>query len=100
VLLDLGIDELTSVGFEAIERAFLVRSHQPRVARHIGGKDRGETALDGFSHGLPQRCRYTTIEAGEMPRADCAQIGLAAGVPRIKILIASREVCRWVPHSC
>jgi hypothetical protein len=30
--------------FEALVRAFLVNSHQARVARHIGGEDRGETA--------------------------------------------------------
>jgi hypothetical protein len=31
----------------------LVRSHQPRIPRHIGGEDRSETALDGLLHGLP-----------------------------------------------
>src|SRR5580704_2397387 len=34
---------------EAFERAFLVRPHQPRVARHIGGEDRGETAFGPIS---------------------------------------------------
>ena len=32
---------------EAFERAFLVRPHQPRIPRHIGGEDRGETADRG-----------------------------------------------------
>jgi hypothetical protein len=53
VLLDLWVDELAAMRLEAFERAFLVRSHQPRVARHIGGEDRGETAFDGLLHGLP-----------------------------------------------
>jgi len=35
-------------------RSSLVRPHEPRVARHIGSKDRGKTAFDGLFHGLPQ----------------------------------------------
>src|SRR6516165_11467485 len=50
---------------EALERAFLVRSHQPRVAGHVGGKDRGETAFDGLLHGLPSGADHsTTATAG------------------------------------
>jgi len=37
VLGDLRIDELAAQRFEAFERALLVRPHQPRIARHIGG---------------------------------------------------------------
>ena len=48
VLGDLRIDELAAQRFEAFERAFLVRPHQPRIPRHIGGEDRGETA--GLAH--------------------------------------------------
>ena len=44
VLADLRIDQLAAMRLEAFVRAFLVRSHQPRIARHIGGEDRGETA--------------------------------------------------------
>ena len=44
VLGDLRIEELAAQRFEAFERAFLVRPHQPRIPRHIGGEDRGETA--------------------------------------------------------
>jgi hypothetical protein len=33
--------------------AFLVRAHQARVARHIGGKDRGKTAGRGHISGSP-----------------------------------------------
>src|SRR5437773_11309581 len=38
---------------DAFVRPLLVRPHQPRVARHSGGKDRGETAFDGLLHGFP-----------------------------------------------
>src|SRR5215831_12454756 len=54
VLADLRIDQLSAMRFQAFERAFLVRSHQPRVTRDIGGEDRGETPLDGLFHSLPQ----------------------------------------------
>jgi hypothetical protein len=37
VLGDFGINELAAQRFEAFERAFLVRPHQPRIARDIGG---------------------------------------------------------------
>jgi hypothetical protein len=47
VLGDLRIDELMAQRFEAFERAFLVRPHQPRIPRHIGGEDRGEPADGG-----------------------------------------------------
>jgi hypothetical protein len=46
VLDDFRIKELTAQRLEAFERAFLVRPHQPRIPRHIGGEDRGETAFD------------------------------------------------------
>jgi hypothetical protein len=46
---------------EALERAFLVGAHQSRVARHIGGEDRGETAFDGLFHSLPQPLRLYHI---------------------------------------
>ena len=35
------------------ERAFLVRPHQARIPRHIGGKDRGEATGDGHWLGHP-----------------------------------------------
>jgi hypothetical protein len=41
---DLRIEEFAAQRLEAFERAFLVRPHQPRIPRHIGGEDRGETA--------------------------------------------------------
>jgi hypothetical protein len=48
VLGNLRIEELAAQGFEAFERAFLVRPHQPRIPRDIGGEDRSETA--GLAH--------------------------------------------------
>jgi hypothetical protein len=41
---DLRIEQLGPNSLEALESTTLVRPNQPRVARHIGGEDRGETA--------------------------------------------------------
>ena len=49
---DRRIEELAAQRLEAFERAFLVRPHQPRVACHIGGEDRGKTPFDRLFHGL------------------------------------------------
>ena len=38
------MEELAAERLEAFERAFLVRPHQPRTPRHIGGEDRGKPA--------------------------------------------------------
>jgi len=43
VFLDLWVDQLPAERLQAFERALLVRTHQARIARHIGGEDRGET---------------------------------------------------------
>jgi hypothetical protein len=45
---DFRIEKLMAQRFEAFERAFLVRPHQPRISRHIGGEDRGEAP--GLAH--------------------------------------------------
>jgi hypothetical protein len=42
----LRIDKLAAERFEAFERAFLVRPHEPRIARHIGGENCRQPALD------------------------------------------------------
>ena len=44
VLLDLRIDKLPQMRLEAFVRALLVRAHQPRIPRDIGGQYCGETA--------------------------------------------------------
>src|SRR5438309_5616040 len=46
VLGDFRIEELAAQRFEPFERALLVRPHQPRIPRHIGGEDRGEPTFD------------------------------------------------------
>jgi hypothetical protein len=53
VFRDFRIHHLAAMRLEAFERRFLGRSHQPRVARHIGGEDGGETAFDRLLHGPP-----------------------------------------------
>jgi hypothetical protein len=44
-----GSEELAAQRFEAFERAFLVRPHQPRIPRDIGGEDRSEAASSAHS---------------------------------------------------
>jgi len=55
VLGDLRIEELMAQRFQAFERTLLVRPHQPRIPRHIGGEDRGETAAGGHGCLIPQK---------------------------------------------
>src|SRR5216684_238059 len=51
VLGDFRIEELAAQRFEAFECPFLIRPHEPRIPRHIGGEDRGETAAGGHCSG-------------------------------------------------
>src|SRR6516225_3792527 len=44
---DLRVDQLAAMRLELLVRPFLVCTHQPRIARHIGGQDRCETADSG-----------------------------------------------------
>ena len=44
MLPDLRVDELATMRLQAVEGALLIRSHQPRITRHIGGEDRRKTA--------------------------------------------------------
>src|SRR5689334_12195472 len=53
VLGDLRIEKLAAQRLKAFERAFLIRAHQPRITRHIGGEDRGETAGGGHLFSAP-----------------------------------------------
>src|SRR6516165_6224725 len=46
MFLDLGIGQLAAKRLQRGEGPLLVRSHQPRVAGHVGREDRGETAFD------------------------------------------------------
>jgi hypothetical protein len=54
VLFDLRVNKLTAMQLEPFVRSLLIGTHQPRVARDIGGEDRRETAFDGLFHNLPQ----------------------------------------------
>jgi len=47
MLLD-QIGHHAAVEVERLERAFLVRTHEAAIARHVGGKNGGETTLDAF----------------------------------------------------
>jgi hypothetical protein len=47
VLGDPGLNQLSEMRFEPIVRPLLIRPHEARVPRHIGGKDRGEAADRG-----------------------------------------------------
>jgi hypothetical protein len=47
VLLNLRIDQIAEVRLRPLMRSLLIRSHQTRVARNIGGKDRSEAADRG-----------------------------------------------------
>jgi hypothetical protein len=51
VLLDLRLYQLPEMGLQALVRPLLVGPHQARIARHIGGEDRGKAADRG--HGSP-----------------------------------------------
>jgi len=53
MLADLRIDQFAQMRLEAFVRAFLIRTHQARIAHHIGGEDRGETAGGGHSSVTP-----------------------------------------------
>jgi hypothetical protein len=55
VLHNFGIDEFAPMRFESFEGTFLVRSHQPRIARHVGGENSGETT--GCCHIRQVPCR-------------------------------------------
>ena len=68
VLDDLRIEEFAAQRFETFERALFVLPHQPRIPRHIGGEDRGETASCSHPSGSPALRRPVSqiaINAGE-----------------------------------
>jgi hypothetical protein len=56
MLLDLWIDQMAEVRLEAFVCPLLVRAHQARVPRHIGGENGGQPAFDAFrgQSGAPQ----------------------------------------------
>jgi len=53
VLSDLWIDQLSEVSLQPFMRPLLIRVHQARVARDVGGEDPGETTGGGHLSGKP-----------------------------------------------
>jgi hypothetical protein len=64
MLADLRVDELTAMRPKTLEPALLVRSHQPRIARDIGG--RGSPPGEAFQSPLLPRA---TLCSGRRIRA-------------------------------
>src|SRR5438270_13932944 len=62
---DLRVYERTPMRFEACVRTLLIRTHQARIAYHIGSEDRGETTFDGLLHGFhkPTKANGQTARA-------------------------------------
>jgi hypothetical protein len=56
VLGDFRIQEVAAQRLEAFERALLIRAHQPRIPRDIGGENGSQPAFDasGGQSGAPQ----------------------------------------------
>jgi hypothetical protein len=67
---DLRIQELALQRLEAFERTFLVRPHQPRIARHIRGEDRGEAAGRGHDAGRPPGRRSSALTLPQLAQRD------------------------------
>jgi hypothetical protein len=53
---------------EALLRPLLVRAHQARIPRHIGGEDRGETASNG--HWSPGAIKSLANSTLKLPQHD------------------------------
>src|SRR5215467_8406806 len=75
MLADLWVDQLDEMRLEAFERALFVGAHQARVARYIGGEDRGKTAGRGHGCGSPPCNR---LSVGEIIHDKSRVAGLAA----------------------
>ena len=62
MLADFRIDQFDEMRLEALVRAFLIRTHQARIAHHIRREDRGETAGGGrgshCSSGVTSRAEF------------------------------------------
>src|SRR5207302_8709554 len=48
LLLAVRIKQLAAMSFEAFERAFLIRPHEPAVTRDVRGENGGQLAFDAF----------------------------------------------------
>jgi hypothetical protein len=67
MLADLRVNELAAMRLQAFVRALLVRAHQARVAGHISGQDRGETADSGHRLRGGQFFNKFTVKLSKAP---------------------------------
>src|SRR5690349_7848558 len=74
---DLRIEKLAAQHLEALKGAFLVRPHQPRIPRDIGGEDRSEATLCA---NRPLRLHGASLLAGN-PTSTGARYALSKRVP-------------------
>jgi len=71
MLPDFRVDELAAMRLQAVEGALLVRSHKPRITRHIGGEDRRKAARCGRSRGAAR----AFAPVGDAAVDECAPLG-------------------------
>ena len=110
----LRIDQLAAQRLEALERALLVRPHQPRVARDVSRQYGGEPALDaqllpGIHRGSPlsersyssPRFRDSQSREGRPFRAigDIRDLYQAYGIDADAILDAAARTCLLAPRT-
>jgi len=91
---DLGIDELAAQCLETFVRAFFVRPHQPRIARHIGRKDGGLAArlAQGVSSAAKRRPDRISSRCSGFRRKLAS--GITTGVTARSRLMISRASSR------
>src|SRR6266404_6409420 len=70
-------EHLSPNRLEGLQSTGFGRPDQPRVARHIGGEDRGEAADRSHSSGKPMRRR-----------------------PRSRVFARSAKYAGWISHGC
>ena len=79
------IDQLLEVRSEVLVGAFLVRFHQARIARHVSGEDRGETAGRGHGSGWPtcfEGVSSAIIHGGSRVARSALRLARSTPVPR------------------
>jgi hypothetical protein len=89
VLTDLWLDQLREMRSQAVVGAFLVRPHQP--ARHIGGKDRGETADRGHCSPGAARLIQPTLHPN-LPKSAMLYVGRDSRIRALWKSPAGRKV--------
>src|SRR5262249_49323923 len=63
---DLRVNQFPEVPPQPLVRALLIRPHQPRITRHVGGEDGSEAADRGHT----RRVRLTLSRVPQKPEAD------------------------------